>query len=270
MLLFRGITGERKVDMKAIILAGGKGTRLSEETLLKPKPLVEIGEMPILWHIMKYYSSFGINDFVICCGYKSYMIKEYFANYFLYCSDVTFNMAENTMEVLKKKVEPWRVTLINTGLETLTGGRLKCVKDYVGDESFCFTYGDGLSDVNITQLIDFHKKHKKIATVTVSKHQSRYGVISADHDLVTQFSEKPIMENSWMNSGFFVLEPAVFDYLPTEDTMFEKEPMQQLIRSGQLCAYRHDGYFQSMDSLRDKMILEDLWQRGEAPWKVWP
>ena len=195
--------------MKAVILAGGKGTRLSEETLLKPKPLVEIGEMPILWHIMKIYSSFGINDFVICCGYKSYMIKDYFSNYFLSRSDVTFDMKENKTEVHRNHVEPWRVTLINTGLETMTGGRLKRVKDYVGKESFCFTYGDGLSDVNITKLIDFHKKQKKLATVTAAKHQSRFGVISEEAGIVTQFTEKPVMENSWMNSGFFVMEPEV-------------------------------------------------------------
>jgi glucose-1-phosphate cytidylyltransferase len=255
--------------MKAVILAGGMGTRISEETILKPKPLIEIGGMPILWHIMKIYTSFGINDFVICCGYKSSMIKDYFSKYFLYRSDVTFNMTENQMEVHKNHVEPWRVTVIDTGADTMTGGRLKRAKDYIGSETFCFTYGDGLSDVNIAKLIDFHKAQKKLATVTASKHQSRFGVISADESIVTQFSEKPIMENSWMNSGFFVMEPEVLDGIEGDDTVFEKEPLQRLVRIGQLCAYRHDGFFQGMDSLRDKMFLEDLWKNGNAPWRMW-
>jgi len=256
--------------MKAVILAGGKGTRLSEETVLKPKPMVEIGQMPMLWHIMKIYSAYGVNDFIICCGYKAHLVKEYFANYFLHRSDVTFDMVSNSMEVHQKHAEPWRVTLIDTGLDTMTGGRLKRVKDYIGDETFCFTYGDGLCDVNISKVIEFHRAQKKCATVTVSRHQSRFGVVHENEKgIVTQFAEKPVAETSWMNSGFFVMEPRVLDYVDGDLTVFEKEPIQKLVREGQLAAFNHDGFFQGMDSLRDKTILEDLWNAGKAPWHVW-
>jgi len=255
--------------MKAVILAGGKGTRLSEETSLKPKPMVEIGAMPILWHIMKIYSAHGVNDFLICCGYKEHLVKEYFSNYFLHRSDVTFDMTTNKMEVHRQEAEPWRVTLVYTGLETMTGGRLKRVKTYIGQESFCFTYGDGLSNVNITQLIQYHKSQRKLATVTVSRHQSRFGVVHQDAGLITQFAEKPIAESSWMNSGFFVMEPKVLDYIEGDTTVLEREPIQKLVQEGQLAAFQHEGFFQGMDSLRDKTILEELWSTGKAPWNVW-
>lgn len=256
--------------MKAVILAGGKGTRLSEETILKPKPMVEIGPMPILWHIMKYYSAFDINEFIICCGYKAHLIKEYFANYFLHCSDVTFDMSNNKMEVHQKYAEPWKVTLVDTGLDTMTGGRLKRVKNYIGTEAFCFTYGDGLCDVNISQLIAFHHAQKKIATVTVSRHQSRFGVIHEDGaGLVTKFAEKPVAETSWMNSGFFVMEPEMLDYIEGDSIILEKEPIQKLVQEEQLAAFNHEGFFQGMDSLRDKAVLEELWNSGKAPWRVW-
>ncbi len=255
--------------MKAVILAGGKGTRLSEETILKPKPMVEIGYMPILWHIMKIYSTYGINEFVICCGYKAYIIKEYFANYFLHRSDVTFDIEHNKMEVHKKHVEPWKVTLIYTGLDTMTGGRLKKAKDYIGNETFCFTYGDGLSDVNVSKIIDFHKTQKTLATMTVSRHQSRFGVVHEDKGRVTKFTEKPVDELTWMNSGFFVMEPRVLDGIDGDETILEREPMQRLVKDRQLSAYKHEGFFQGMDSLRDKIYLEDLWNEGKAPWKVW-
>lgn len=255
--------------MKAVILAGGKGTRICEETLRKPKPMIEIGSMPILWHIMKIYSSHGINEFVICCGYKDHLIKEYFADYCLHHSDVTFDMASGKMEVHRKKVEPWRVTLVYTGLETMTGGRLKRVKEYIGKDPFCFTYGDGLSNVNITKLIAYHHSQKKLATLTASRHQSRFGVIHASAGVVTQFTEKPVAESSWMNSGFFVMEPKVLDYIENDSTILEREPMQKLVQESQLAAFHHEGFFQGMDSLRDKMVLEELWNTGKAPWHVW-
>ena len=255
--------------MKAVILAGGMGTRISEETIIKPKPLIEIGEKPILWHIMKIYSSYGINDFVICCGYKGHMIKDYFSNYALFRSDVTFNMAENQMEVHRNHVEPWRVTLIDTGLDTMNGSRLKRVRDYVGDGTFCFTYGDGLSDVNIRALIEFHRARNTIATVTATHHYSRFGILTSRDSRVTNFTEKPIQDGSWMNSGFFVLEPKIFDYIEGDGIAFEKEPLQALIQEGQLSSFFHDGFFQGMDSLRDRTLLEELWKSGKAPWKVW-
>lgn len=255
--------------MKAVILAGGHGTRLSEETILKPKPMVEIGGMPILWHIMKVYSHYGIHDFVILCGYKSYVIKEYFSNYFLHCSDVTFDMQHNTMEVHKKNAEHWRVTLVDTGLNTMTGGRLKRVKEYVGNEPFCFTYGDGLSDVNISQLIEFHKKSNATATVTASRHQSRFGLLHLEGNKVTKFAEKPVEEANWMNSGYFVLESAIFDAIDGDLTVFEKEPIHRLVAKNQLAAYRHDGFFMGMDSMREKLLLEEMWNAGKAPWRVW-
>jgi glucose-1-phosphate cytidylyltransferase len=256
--------------MKAIILAGGFGTRLSEETALKPKPMVEIGGKPILWHIMKSYSSHGINDFVICCGYKSYVIKEYFSNYFLHTSDVTFDMQKNTMEVHTRYAEPWKVTVVDTGLDTMTGGRLKRVQRYVaGDDMFCFTYGDGVSDVNITDLIAFHKKHGKLATLTAVQPPGRFGVLNLDGTRITSFQEKPQGDGAWINGGFFVLSPKVIDYIQDDTTVWEKKPMERLASEGQLEAYMHRKFWQPMDTLRDKILLEDLWDNGKAPWKSW-
>ena len=256
--------------MKAVILAGGKGTRLSEETALKPKPMVEVGGMPILWHIMKIYSAHGIQDFVICCGYKAYMIKEYFANYFLRMTDVTFDVKNNKMEVHREFAEPWKVTVIDAGLETMTGGRLKRAKPYIGNETFCFTYGDGVSDVNVKKVIEFHRQQKTTVTMTVTQHYSRFGVVSmGDSNLVSQYIEKPRHEGSWMNSGFFVMEPKVFDYIEDDGSVFELEPIAKLIRDKQLSAFNHEGFFQGMDSMRDRGMLEDLWNSGKVPWKVW-
>ena len=255
--------------MKAVILAGGLGTRLSEETVLKPKPMVEIGFMPVIWHVMKTYSYYGVNEFIICCGYRGYMLKEYFSNYFLHRSDVTFDLSNNKMEVHKKNAEPWRVTLVHTGLDTMTGGRLKRVQEYVGKETFCFTYGDGLSDVNVAKLIDFHKKSKKTATVTASRHQSRFGLLHLEGDKVTKFAEKPIEEANWMNSGYFVLEPEVFDVIDDDSIVFEKEPIHRLVAKNQLAAYKHEGFFMGMDSMREKNLLEEMWNAGKAPWRVW-
>jgi glucose-1-phosphate cytidylyltransferase len=256
--------------MKAIILAGGFGTRLSEETALKPKPMVEIGGKPILWHIMKSYSAHGINDFIICCGYKSYVIKEYFSNYFLHTSDVTFDMQKNTMEVHTRYAEPWKVTVVDTGLDTMTGGRLKRVQRYVaGDDMFCFTYGDGVSDVNITDLIAFHKKHGKLATLTAVQPPGRFGVLNLDGTKITSFQEKPQGDGAWINGGFFVLSPKVIDYIQDDTTVWEKKPMERLASEGQLEAYMHRKFWQPMDTLRDKVLLEDLWDNGKAPWKSW-
>ena len=255
--------------MKAVILAGGFGTRISEETMVKPKPLIEIGGMPILWHIMKNYSVYGINEFVICCGYKGYMIKEYFANYFLHMSDVTFDIKNNEMEVHQKYAEPWTVTLVDTGMETMTGGRLKRIKNYLNDESFCFTYGDGLSNVKISELIDFHKKYKKLATLTAVKPPGRFGVLDLKEDIVKKIVEKPEGDGSWINGGFFVLEPSVLDYITNDSTIWEKEPLEQLAKNKNLAAYRHQGFWQPLDTLRDKNQLEQLWSKGNAPWKSW-
>ena len=255
--------------MKAVILAGGLGTRISEETSTKPKPMVEIGGKPILWHIMKSYSAHGVNDFVICCGYKGYVIKEYFANYFLHTSDVTFDMQNNQMEVHSRNAEPWKVTLVDTGDETLTGGRLKRVKQYVQEEdSFCFTYGDGVSDVNITELIEFHKSHGKLATLTATQPPGRFGAINFDGVKVNSFQEKPQGDGAWINGGFFVLSPRVIDYIDDDTTTWEKKPMEQLAKDGQLNAFFHKGFWQPMDTLRDKVHLEELWQTGKAPWKM--
>jgi glucose-1-phosphate cytidylyltransferase len=255
--------------MKAVILAGGLGTRISEETMVKPKPLIEIGGMPILWHIMKNYSVYGINEFVICCGYKGYMIKEYFANYFLHMSDVTFDIKNNEMEVHQKYAEPWKVTLVDTGMETMTGGRLKRIKNYLDDESFCFTYGDGLSNIKISELIDFHKKHKKLATLTAVKPPGRFGVLDLKEDIVKKIVEKPEGDGSWINGGFFVLEPSVLDYITNDSTIWEKEPLEQLAKNKNLAAYRHQGFWQPLDTLRDKNQIEQLWSKGNAPWKTW-
>ena len=256
--------------MKAVILAGGLGTRISEETHLKPKPMIEVGGKPILWHIMKIYSAHGVNDFVICCGYKGYVIKEYFANYFLHMSDVTFDMSTNRMEVHQRNSEPWRVTLIDTGENTLTGGRLKRVADYLRDETaFCFTYGDGLSDVDIRSSIDFHSQHGKLATVTVVQPPGRYGAIQRNGDNVTGFTEKPKGDGGLINGGFFVLSPKVIDIIDDDMTAWEADPMIQLAQAGQIKAYEHTGFWHPMDTLRDKNYLEDLWQTGKAPWKQW-
>ncbi|MGV7224875.1 MAG: glucose-1-phosphate cytidylyltransferase [Nitrospinales bacterium] len=255
--------------MKAVILAGGYGTRLSEETAAKPKPMVEIGEKPILWHIMKIYSAYGINDFIICCGYKGYVIKEYFANYLLHKSDITFDFVENKTSIHHNDTEPWRVTLVDTGYNTATGGRLKRVKRYIGDEDFCFTYGDGVGDVNISKLVSFHKKHDSLATVTAVLPTSRYGVLSFESDNVKTFEEKPEEDGGWINGGFFVLSPKVIDYIEGDDVMWEHAPMKNLVANGQLSAFTHRGFWQPMDTLRDKNRLETIWASGKAPWKVW-
>jgi glucose-1-phosphate cytidylyltransferase len=256
--------------MNAVILAGGLGTRISEETVLKPKPMVEIGGKPILWHIMKMYSHHGINDFIICCGYKSYVIKEYFANYFLHMSDVTFDMCSNSMLVHEKRAEPWRVTLVDTGEETMTGGRLKRVADYVkNDEFFCLTYGDGLSDVNITELLAFHKAQNVKATVTATIPPGRFGALDISGNKVTSFMEKPKGDGAMINGGFFVLSPKVLDYIADDQTVWERSPLERLANEGDLAAFQHHGFWQPMDTLRDKMHLEELWLSGKAPWKVW-
>jgi glucose-1-phosphate cytidylyltransferase len=255
--------------MKAVILAGGLGTRISEETHLKPKPMIEIGNKPILWHIMKTYSMHGVNDFVICCGYKGYMIKEYFANYFLHMSDVTFHMKDNRMEVHHKFVEPWVVTLVDTGLNTMTGGRLKKIKEYVKDEAFCFTYGDGLSDVNISELINFHKASNTKATVTSVQPPGRFGTLNISGNKITNFKEKPAGDGTWINGGFFVLEPSVFNYLKDDTTVWEKEPLERLAEENQLSAFKHSGFWQPLDTLRDKNYLDELWNSDKAYWKNW-
>ena len=256
--------------MKAVILAGGLGTRLSEETDVKPKPMVEIGGKPVLWHIMKIYSSHGINDFIICCGYKGYVIKEYFANYYLHTSDITFDMVNNKFEVHQTASEPWRVTLIDTGNDVATGGRLKAVRNYLDDDDFCFTYGDGVSDVNIRELISFHKEKKRLATVTAIQPPSKYGVIAfRDSHEIQSFDEKPHGEGGWINGGYFVLSPKVIDYIDNRKTAWEYEPMRTLIREKQFSAYLHKGFWQSMDTLRDKNRLEEMWASGNAPWKTW-
>jgi glucose-1-phosphate cytidylyltransferase len=253
--------------MKAIILAGGLGSRLSEETALRPKPMVELGGRPILWHIMKIYSHYGINDFIICLGYKGYMIKEYFANYFLHMADVTFDLSANRMSVHQNSVEPWTVTLVETGEQTATGGRLARVREHVGDERFCFTYGDGVADINVRALLEFHDSNATIATVSAVQPPGRFGEIDIEEEKITRFREKP--EGAWISGGFFVLEPRVFELIKGDDTQWEKEPMEQLARGGQLSAYKHDGFWHPMDTLRDKMMLESLWESGAAPWKVW-
>lgn len=256
--------------MKAVILAGGLGTRISEETHLKPKPMIEIGGKPILWHIMKSYSAHGINDFIICCGYKGYVIKEYFANYFLHMSDVTFDISNNNMEVHHKKAEPWKVTLVDTGDNTLTGGRLKCVGDYLrGEDDFCFTYGDGLSDIDITGSIAFHRERGKLATITAVVPPGRYGAIQTDGDLVNGFIEKPAGDGGMINGGFFVLSPKVIDLIEGDDTSWEGEPLMNLAAMGELTAFRHKGFWQPMDTLREKNMLEELWTADKAPWKIW-
>ena len=257
--------------MKAVILAGGLGTRISEETDLKPKPMIEIGGKPILWHIMKIYSSHGINDFIICCGYKGYLIKEYFANYYLHMSDVTFNIQENSIDIHQNKSEPWKVSLVDTGEDTMTGGRLKRVKSYVQDESeFCFTYGDGVSDINISDLIKYHKKHGKKATLTATRPQGRFGALNIGEDnIINKFEEKPEGDQSWINGGFFVLNPSVIDLIDGDQTSWENEPLSLLANDGELSAFIHDGFWQPMDTLREKNELNLLWNSGKAPWRKW-
>jgi glucose-1-phosphate cytidylyltransferase len=256
--------------MKAVILAGGLGTRISEETHLKPKPMIEIGGKPILWHILKLYSAHGVNEFVICCGYRGYVIKEYFANYFLHMSDVTFDMQTNRMEVHEKKAEPWKVTLVDTGDDTLTGGRLKRVANHVQDEeAFCFTYGDGLADVDIGKLIAFHKSHGKKATVTAVQPPGRYGAIEKSGDQVTGFIEKPRGDGGLINGGFFVLSPKCIDLIDGDETSWEAQPLTKLASDGEMMAFEHHGFWQPMDTLRDKTYLEQLWDSGRAPWKIW-
>ena len=256
--------------MKAVILAGGLGTRISEETHLKPKPMIEIGGKPILWHIMKLYSHFGINDFIICCGYKGYVVKEYFANYFLHMSDVTFDMRNNSMQVLQQSAEPWRVTLIDTGEDTMTGGRLLRVAPYVKDEeAFCFTYGDGVSDVNIAALIEFHHFQKVKATLTATLPPGRFGALGIQGDKVRAFQEKPLGDGGMINGGFFVLSPSVLDLIDGDQCIWERGPVETLAKNRELAAFQHKGFWQAMDTLRDKTYLEELWDSGRAPWKIW-
>lgn len=256
--------------MKAVILAGGLGTRISEETSYRPKPMIEIGGKPILWHIMKIYSAHGINDFVVCCGYKGYVIKEYFANYFLHMSDVTFDMANNKMEVHQRNAEPWNVTLVDTGDNSMTGGRLKRVADYVRDEdAFCFTYGDGVSDIDIKAQIVFHRQHGKLATVTAVQPAGRYGALIMNQGEVKGFIEKPQGDGGWINGGFFVLSPKCIDLIENDETVWEAGPLSHLATQGSLMAFEHSGFWQPMDTLRDKTHLESLWLSGKAPWKIW-
>ena len=255
--------------MKAVILAGGRGTRLSEETVRRPKPMVEVGGKPILWHIMKIYSAHGIHDFVICCGYKGYMIKEYFANYFLHNSDVTFDLARNEMTTHQSTSEPWRVTLLDTGAKTATGGRLKMVKPYLEDDAFCFTYGDAVADVDVAELIAFHRGHGKLATMTAIQPPSKYGVLAFEGERITEFQEKPAGEGGWINGGFFVLSPKVLDYIDTPETPWEYAPVHRLVEEGQLAAHLHKGFWQCMDTLRDKNLLEAYWSSESPPWRIW-
>ena len=255
--------------MKAVILAGGRGIRISEETDCKPKPMVEIGGRPLLWHILKIYSSYGIHDFIICCGYLGYLIKEYFVNYYLHTSDITVNLAENLITIHASHSEPWNITLVNTGEHTMTGGRLKRVRNFIGDETFCMTYGDGVSDVNIRELIDYHYRHKLMTTLTAVQLPARFGVLQFDGPLVASFQEKPHDDTGWVNGGFFVIEPNVFEYINGDETMWEKEPLERLTRERQLGAYKHYGFWQPMDTLRDKNKLQQIWESGIVPWKVW-
>ena len=256
--------------MKVVILAGGMGTRISEETVVRPKPMVEIGGKPILWHIMKIYSHYGYHDFIICLGYKGYMIKEYFSNYFLHMSDVTIDMEQNSMEVHQKYAEPWKVTLVDTGTDTMTGGRMKRVAPYIGKEPFLMTYGDGVSNVNITDLLAFHEKHGKMATLTATLPAGRFGSLDLDsRDRVISFKEKPAGDGSWINGGYFVLDSQVLDLIDSDATIFEKRPLERLAQDNELIAYRHNGFWYAMDTLRDRNYLESLWQSGNAPWKVW-
>ena len=255
--------------MKAVILAGGYGTRISEESHLRPKPMIEIGGKPILWHIMKIYSAAGIDDFVVCLGYKGYVIKEYFANYFLHMSNVTFDMVNNRMEVHQNNAEPWRVTLVDTGEDTMTGGRLRRVRPFLGDEDFCMTYGDGVSDIDMHRLIAFHKEHRTLATVTAVQPPGRFGALNLEGHLIRSFEEKPRGDGGWINGGFFVISPKALDYVEGDHTVWEQQPMETLARSGELAAYLHGGFWHAMDTMRDKNYLESLWAAGKAPWRTW-
>ncbi|RUL76756.1 glucose-1-phosphate cytidylyltransferase [Dyella choica] len=256
--------------MKAVILAGGLGTRISEESIVRPKPMIEVGGKPVLWHILKTYSHHGVNDFIVCLGYKGYMIKEYFSNYFLHTSDITFDLSKNQMHVHHRHAEPWRITLVDTGEQTQTGGRLKRVSEFLENETFCFTYGDGLSDIDIQAELAFHRAQGTLATVCAVQPPGRFGALDLVGNRITRFSEKPLGDGSWINGGFFVLEPAVLSYIAGDDTTWEREPLESLARNHQLSAYTHDGFWQPMDTLRDRIKLEELWQTGKAPWKVWP
>jgi glucose-1-phosphate cytidylyltransferase len=255
--------------MKVVILAGGLGTRIGEETHLRPKPMIEIGGKPILWHIMKIYAAHGFCDFIICCGYKSYVIKEYFANYFLHMSDITFDIAHNRMEVHRNYAEPWRVTLVDTGEETMTGGRIKRVRRYLDNEAFCMTYGDGVSDVNITELVAFHRAHGTLATVTAVRPPGRFGCLEMNDDLIMSFQEKPPGDSSWISGGYFVLSPKVCDYIDGDSTAWEREPLSRLASERNLVGYTHHGFWHCMDTQRDRIHLEELWSGGRAPWKAW-
>jgi len=257
--------------MKVVILAGGMGTRLSEETDLKPKPMVEIGGRPILWHIMKIYSAHGFNEFIICCGYKGYMIKEYFANYFIHQADITVDLGKNNVEVHKSKAEPWKITLVDTGLNTMTGGRIKRVQEYLGNKTFMLTYGDGVSNINIRSLVEFHRQNKKMATVTAVQPSGRFGAISLSEEYtVKSFTEKPAADGAWINGGFFVLEPGIFNYIREDDaTVWERTPLEELARDSQLAAYKHTGFWRPMDTLRDRIELDSMWNTGKAEWKIW-
>ncbi len=255
--------------MKVVILAGGLGTRIAEETHLRPKPMIEIGGKPILWHIMKIYSAHGLNEFIICLGYKGFMVKEYFAHYFLHMSDVTFDLQSNEMEIHRRKAEPWRITLVDTGELTQTGGRLKRIQQYLDDEDFCFTYGDGVGDINISELVEFHKHQQCLGTVTAMQPPGRFGALDMDKNKIVRFEEKPPGDSNWVSGGFFVLSPSVIDYIDGDETIWEKGPLERLAREGQLAAYKHSGFWKPMDTLRDKNQLEDLWCQGSAPWKMW-
>lgn len=255
--------------MKVVLLAGGLGTRISEESHLRPKPMIEIGGKPILWHIMKTYSHYGLNDFIICCGYKGYVIKEYFANYFMHLSDVTFDLKNNKMKVHNSTSEPWTVTLVDTGESTMTGGRIKRIKAYIGDEPFCLTYGDGVADIDIGKLLEFHNSHGRLATLTATQPPGRFGALSIDGTQINSFKEKPVGDGNWINGGFFVLSPKVLDLIENDETIWEKEPLEKLAESGNLQSFFHDGFWQPMDTLRDKNHLEQLWSSGKAPWKQW-
>lgn len=254
---------------KAVILAGGYGTRISEESHLKPKPMIEIGGRPLLWHILKGYAAQGVTEFVICGGYKEYVIKEYFSNYFLHMTDVTFDTSRNEMEIHHRRADPWRVTVVDTGLDTMTGGRLKRVREYVGDETFCMTYGDGLSDVDIRALVEFHSRQKRLATVTAVQPAARFGALQIVDERVASFDEKPPGDGTWINGGFFVLEPGIFDYIEGDATIWERAPLERLAHDAQLSAFKHHGFWSSVDTLRDKNHLEEIWASGKAPWKVW-
>ena len=256
--------------MKAVILAGGLGTRISEETIIKPKPMIEIGGKPVLWHIMKIYSSHGINEFIICCGYKGYVIKEYFANYFLHQSDITFDMSKNEMKIHQERAEPWKVTLIDTGENTMTGGRIKRIREYLEeDEDFCLTYGDGLANINLGELINFHKNHGKAATLSSVYPPGRFGALVINNNLVDSFVEKPRGDGALINGGYFVLKTAIIDYIDQDSTVWEQEPLNKLAKGKELMAFKHEGFWQPMDTLRDKHYLEELWETGKAPWKLW-